>query len=283
MQTGTEDGSEEPGARKGGRDLPVAIASGVLLVGLFLGSLFWHPAAFTAVVGALVVVGLIETSRTLREAREPVALPVVLVASVVLIAGAYAAARIGQVVGLLTLFVGAAAWELADGERTKVIRTIGNTCFLGLWVGFLASYAVLLATLDSEPVVATLAVVGGAIVADVGAYFAGTTFGRHAIAPTVSPNKTWEGLLGGLLLAAALGALVLPLVGERFDVWSAAAVAAIAGLAGFFGDLFESMFKRDLGVKDMGAIIPGHGGVLDRVDGILVALPVGYYFLLLSG
>lgn len=274
--TSEPDGSQ----RSAGRDLSLAIASGVLLAGAFLGSLFWHPAAFSAVVMALVVVGLAETSRTFARAEQPVAVPVVLVASAVMIAGAYRAERVGQVVGVVTLFLGATAWELADPDRRAVVRTIGNTLFLGLWVGFLASFAVLLVLREEEPVASVLAVVGAAIFTDIGAYVAGTALGRHRIAPTVSPKKTWEGLIGGLLTAAVLAAVVLPLVGDVFDdPLVAAGIAVLSGLAGFFGDLFESMFKRDLGVKDMGNVIPGHGGVLDRVDGILLALPVGYYAL----
>ena len=265
-----------------GRNLALAIASGVVLAGLFIGSLFWHPAAFSTVVGVLVVIGVVETGRTLSAAGRPVAVPVVLVSSVVLVAGAYTSGRIGQVIGATVLFIGAAAWELADSHRRDVLETIGNTLFLGLWVGLLASFAVLLATVDEDPVVATLAVIGGAVVADVGAYAVGTLAGRHAIAPSVSPNKTWEGLVGGVAIATGVGALVLPLLGDRFDPVEAAIVVLVSGIAGFFGDLFESMFKRDLGVKDMGALIPGHGGILDRVDGILLALPVGYWFLELA-
>lgn len=278
----TEDGSP-PKERGPGRNLTVAVVSGVLLAAAFIGSLFWHPAAFSVLVGLLVLVGVLETGRTFKSVGEPVAVPVVLVASAVMLAGAYTAGRLGQIIGMVVLFVGAAAWELADTHRGQVVRTIGNTLFLGSWVGLLASFAVLLATLETEAAVATLAVAGGAIITDIGAYFAGTNFGRRSIAPSVSPNKTWEGLIGGLVLATVLGIIILPLVGDRFDdIVSAAVVVFVSGLAGFFGDLFESMFKRDLGVKDMGRIIPGHGGVLDRVDGILLALPVGYYFLQLT-
>lgn len=120
---------------------------------------------------------------------------------------------------------------------------------------------------------------------DTAAYFAGRFLGRHKLYPAVSPNKTWEGFLGGLVVATVLAVLVLPNVGEVFDVTSAALLAVLCGSAAFLGDLVESMIKRDLGVKDLGDLLPGHGGVLDRVDGILFALPVGFYTveLLLRG
>jgi phosphatidate cytidylyltransferase len=271
-------GSDDP-RTSGGRDLPIAVASGVLLVVVMLGSMFWHPLAFTVLVALLCLTAVIEAGQVFRAQGVPVAVPVLLVTTVVLLFGAYRGGSNGQVIGVLTLFLGAVAWELADGDRRDVVRSIASTVLLGLWVPFLATYAVLLINRPSDGAVVTLAVLLGAILTDIGGYFAGTRFGRHKVAPSVSPAKSWEGLAGGLLLSGVAGGLVLPLLGDVFDLTTAIAVPVVAGVAGFVGDLTESMVKRDLGVKDLGAIIPGHGGVLDRVDGILLALPVGYYAL----
>jgi phosphatidate cytidylyltransferase len=175
------------------------------------------------------------------------------------------------------LFVGGVLWQLSDPHRRDVVRRLATTVTFGLWIGFLASFAVLLITLPEDGVVATLGVIGAAVFADIGAYGFGVAFGRHRIAPSVSPNKTWEGFLGGLLVATLLAVLVLPHVSDLFTIASAAALAVLCGTAAFLGDLVESMIKRDLGVKDLGDLLPGHGGVLDRVDGILFALPVGFY------
>lgn len=284
----TEVGSPEPasspapdepaeGSRSGGRNLPIAIASGVLLAGLMLGSMFWHPFAFTLLVVVLCTVGVVEAARVMRSQRVDVSVPVLVVTSLVILFGTYHAGATGQAVGVLLLFLGAVAWQLADGQRRDVFRTVAATIMFGLWVPFLASYAVLLIT-RPDGAWAAVAVLGGAIFTDIGGYAFGSRFGRHKIAPTISPAKSWEGLIGGLVTAAAIGALVLPLAGG-FDVSSAVVIPVVAGLAGFFGDLTESMLKRDLGVKDLGALIPGHGGILDRVDGILLAMPVGYYAL----
>lgn len=267
-----EDGSS-------GRDLPIAIASGLLLAIVMIGSIFWHPLAFTILVAALCLVAVVEAGQVVRSRGVPLAVPVLLVSTVVLLFGAYRGGANGQVIGVLTLFFGAVAWELADGGRRDVVRSLSTTLLFGLWLPFLASYAVLLISRPVDGAVATLAVVGGAIFTDIGGYFVGTRFGRHKIAPSVSPAKSWEGLLGGLVLSALIGALVLPNIGDLFDVPTAIVLPVLAGLAGFIGDLTESMVKRDLGVKDLGTIIPGHGGVLDRVDGIVFALPVGYYVL----
>lgn len=264
------------------RNLPVAVTVGVVLAVAFLGTLYTSTLAFTGLVLVLAVIGVLEAGHVLAtlDPPRPVARPVLVAGVVVLLAGAYVLGPAGQTLGLLVLLLGGFVWNLALLPRADVVIKLGATMLLGVWVGLLASYAVLLATRPDDGPTAVVAVIGAAIFGDIGGYVFGRLFGRHRIAPTVSPNKTWEGLLGGLLLAGVLAAVVLPRVGELFDgPLPAVAVALLCVLAGFVGDLTESMVKRDLGVKDLGNLLPGHGGVLDRVDGLLVALPVGYYAL----
>lgn len=264
-----------------GRDLPVAIGVGVALGAAFLGSLFLSPEAFTVVVLGLSVTAVLEASRVLQALDQPraVARPVVVVGVVAIQVGALLLGADGQVLGLLVLVLGAFVWNLALPDRRDVVTKLGTTILLGAWVGFFASYGIRLATGD-DGVAAVLAVVGAAVLGDIGGYAFGRVFGRTKIAPTVSPNKTWEGLAGGVLLAGVAAWFVLPLVGELFsDPWVGVAVAVVSVVAGFIGDLSESLVKRDLGVKDLGDLLPGHGGVLDRVDGLLIALPVGFHVL----
>lgn len=264
-----------------GRNLPVAIGVGVVLAGLFLGSLFTSPIAFTTLVVALMSLAVWEAGTTLATTRFTVARPVLVVAAVVLGYATHFLGAPGQVLGLLVLTLGAFAWELASHPREDVVGKLGTTLLLGAWVPFLGSFAMLLITREDGAVAGTLVVAGGAIVGDIGAYAVGRLLGRHRIAPTVSPNKTWEGLVGGVVVSAGVAAVAMPLVdGELFaDPLDAALIAGLSALAGFFGDLSESMVKRDVGLKDLGSLLPGHGGVLDRVDGLLLALPVGYYAL----
>lgn len=263
------------------RDLVAAVVTGAALVAVFIATLLAAPIAFTGLVAALVVAALVEASRVLRAAGRPVAAPVLVTAGAVLLAAAHAGGRSGQILGVLVLGAGTAGWVLVDAQaRRDAVACAGNTLLLGLWVPFLGSFAVLLATLEQDAVVATLATIGAATVADIGAYAVGSTVGRHRIAPRVSPNKTWEGLIGGLVAAGLVAGFALPAAGDLFAAAPAAAFAVLVGVAAFFGDLFESLVKRDLGVKDFGILLPGHGGVLDRVDGILFALPVGYFTLL---
>jgi phosphatidate cytidylyltransferase len=250
---------------------------GLVLAGLFLGSVFWHPLAFTVVVAAFVTAAAIESAAELRRIGVPTAVPAMLLGGLVTVFGAYRSQHAGQAAGVLVLFLGAILWLLADPDRRNVVATLGMTLLLGIWTGFLASFGVLLVNRPEDGVVAVLAVIGTAIFGDIGGYAVGVRFGRTKIAPSVSPNKTWEGLVGGLVLSSLLAALVLPVFGDLFTPATAVVVAFVCVLAGFVGDLAESMVKRDLGLKDLGSLLPGHGGILDRVDGILLAMPVGFF------
>jgi phosphatidate cytidylyltransferase len=264
----------------GGRDLPAAIAVGVVLAALFLGSLAWHPLAFAAIVAVLTVIAYLEVGRVLA-AAPPRPDPVVLVgATLTMLVGAYVLGGRGQALGVVVLVLGAFVALIVDRGRVEIVRTLATTVFFGLWIGFLASYAVLLADRPAGAVV-VIGVIGAAIFTDIGGYAFGVAFGRHKVVPSISPNKSWEGLVGGLVVATALGATVLPALGEVFTPATGAVLALACGGASFLGDVAESMVKRDLGVKDLGDVLPGHGGVLDRVDGILFALPVGHYVMAL--
>ncbi len=116
------------------------------------------------------------------------------------------------------------------------------------------------------------------VCSDTGAYAAGVLFGRHPMAPAISPKKTWEGLAGSLVLCLTAGGLSLPLL-LHAQVWPGLVLGAAAVAAATLGDLVESMIKRDLAIKDMGSVLPGHGGVLDRIDSLLLVAPVSWLLL----
>lgn len=267
----------DSGRATGGRDLPLAIAVGVALAGVFLGSVFWNPLAFTTVIAVFVVLAVIEAAAELRRVGIATSVPAMLVGGMVAVFGAYRSGPVGQMAGVLALFGGAVVWLLADPERRHVVRNLSLTVLLGTWTGVLASFGVLLVNRPEDGPVAVLGVIGAAIFGDIGGYAIGARFGRTKIAPHVSPNKSLEGLVGGIVVAGLLAVIVLPNVGGLFTPVTAVVLAVVCVLAGFLGDLTESMIKRELGVKDFGSLLPGHGGVLDRVDGILMALPVGFF------
>ena len=262
-----------------GRDLVAATTVGVGLVALLALALLLPTSALTILIGALLVAAYVELGRVLGDLSRPIHVDVLVVTTAVLLAATQLLGARGQAIGLAVLVVAALLRSLADRGRTDVVGTVSRTVLVGAWLGGLASYALLIRSLDGA-VVLLVAVLGAAAAGDIGAYAFGSWLGRRPIAPSVSPNKTWEGFVGGLLAAATLAAVVLPLDGTS-SVLRGAAIGLAVGVAGFLGDLVASMVKRDLGVKDLGRLLPGHGGVLDRVDGLLLALPVGYAFLVL--
>jgi phosphatidate cytidylyltransferase len=154
--------------------------------------------------------------------------------------------------------------KLAQSLPTRIAWVLGGIVYIGL------ASAVLLALRDGGALLPVLTVIGVVIATDTGAYFAGRTFGGPKIAPRISPSKTWSGLFGGM---AASGALVAA-IGWQFGNFSALSVVigAMAAVIAQTGDFFESWMKRRAGVKDSGALIPGHGGILDRADGLLAVL-----------
>ena len=262
-----------------GRDLVAATTVGVGLVALLALALLLPTSALTILIGALLVAAYVELGRVLGDLSRPIHVDVLVVTTAVLLAATQLLGARGQAIGLAVLVVAALLRSLADRGRTDVVGTVSRTVLVGAWLGGLASYALLIRSLDGA-VVLLVAVLGAAAAGDIGAYAFGSWLGRRPIAPSVSPNKTWEGFVGGLLAAATLAAVVLPLDGTS-SVLRGAAIGLAVGVAGFLGDLVASMVKRDLGVKDLGRLLPGHGGVLDRVDGLLLALPVGYALLVL--
>jgi len=271
--------SDTDATSRQGRDLVAATIVGIALVAVLALALVLPPIALTLLIAVLLAAASVELGAVLRELGRPVHTDVLLVASGAVLFGAQIAGPRGQAVGLTILVIGALLRSLADRGRTDVVGTVSRTVLLGVWLAGLASYALLLRGL-AAPVVALVTVLGAAAVGDIGAYTIGSRLGRRPIAPSVSPNKTWEGFAGGVLAAAVFAAAVLPLDGVSSPV-RGAVVGVVVGLAGFLGDLVASMVKRDLGVKDLGRLLPGHGGVLDRVDGLLLALPVGYALLVL--
>lgn len=262
--------------------MPSAVAVGVALAGLFLGSLFLGPLPYALVIGALVVLAMWDAADELAAVGLRVERWSLIGSSLATLALAYNLGHDGQVAGVALTFLVATLGHLFSDDRRDIVRRVAMTVFLGIWVGFLASYAILLRQLP-DGVVATLGVIGAVIFGDIGGYAFGSRFGRTKIAPRVSPNKSLEGLLGGLALALVLAVAVLPRVGDTITVTEAVGLAVLGVLGGFLGDLVESMIKRDLGIKDFGHLLPGHGGTLDRVDGILLALPLGWYALRLLG
>lgn len=272
--TTSETGSSASG-RRAGRDLRTATIVGVLLAVAAFGTLVTSPLAFTLVIVVLMALAAVELGRVLRPLGRGIHVDVLLVVGPAWLLATQLGGPSWQRVGYPVLLLAAVLRTLATREPSGAFATIATTVVLGLWTAGLATHALLLLALPGGRT-ALIGVLGAVALADTGAYGIGSAIGRHRLAPSISPNKTWEGLAGGLAVAALGGAFVLPLIDPAWSAGQGVVLAVAAALAGAVGDLAESMLKRDLGVKDLGSVIAGHGGVLDRVDGILFALPVGH-------
>jgi len=264
---------------KSDRDLPVAVAAGAGIGVVALLAFSQGPkwaAAFATVVVVLAAVEVFDVFR--RSGFKPATL-LGLAGTASLMIGAYVR---GERAIPLVLFLTVAFtmfWYLFGVVRARPAHNIGVTLLGVLWVGFLGSFASLMLRYpDREGVAFLLGTVLAVVANDVGALFVGRQFGNSRIAPEISPNKSWEGFAGGMLLSVLICAAIV----SRIHPWgfgSAVLLALVVSVVGPLGDLCESMIKRDLGLKDTGSILPGHGGVLDRFDALLFVLPASYYLV----
>jgi phosphatidate cytidylyltransferase len=267
----------ERGARAG-RNLPVAILTALLLAGVLIASLVLSRPLFVAFLLGIVTLALLELLAVLRARATRPARPVVLAMGALLVVGAYLEGPAALSFGLLATILASFGWYLVDRGRTEVTRNVAATVFAVVYVPFMAAHLSLVVGRADHYVGAMIGYAALVVIYDTAAYATGATLGRRPIAPQVSPNKSWEGAIGASVACLAAGAFLLPL----WEPWTLASGLVLAGatcVVAPLGDLSESMLKRDLAVKDMGSILPGHGGVLDRVDALLFMAPVLYYVL----
>jgi phosphatidate cytidylyltransferase len=275
--------SGEPGAvrrparrPRTGRNLPLAITVGAGMGGLAIVTLFTVKATFLVYVGAAVGVALWELSRALG--TRGIGLPLVPLA-----AGAAAAITLAYWEGerALTATLGLTViailtWRMRGGTM-GYLKDVSAGVFALAYVPLMASFvALMLAAPDGAR--RTLVFLIVTVCSDIGGYFAGILTGRHLMVPVISPKKTWEGLGGSVFACVLGGAIAVPLL-LHAAVWQGVLVGAAAVTAATLGDLAASMVKRDLVIKDWGTILPGHGGILDRIDSLLITAPVVWLLL----
>ena len=271
------DHQPAPDPGRGGRNLPAAIGVGVVLLAAVLASLFvWRP-AFLGVIVLVVGAGVWELVRAIRNTgANPPMIP--LIAGGVLMTGlAWWGQADALTFGLIVTVIAAMIWRLADGADGYG-KDVTAATLIAAYLPFLIGFAVLLAGPEDGDL-RVLVTLAGVVLSDTGGYVAGSIFGRHPMAPSVSPKKSWEGLLGSLVAAAVGGAVLLWILFD-VSVWWGAVFGAAVAAAAVLGDLGESLIKRDLGVKDMSRLLPGHGGIMDRLDSIVLAAPTAYVLLL---
>ena len=264
------------------RNLWVATSVGttILIGALFLS--WWSPLGFTIGLYAVCILATIEWRSALRASGRRVSQWPITVAIVGMGVATWAAQAEGLIVALLVGCAGVVAWRVVDERIENTLADSLASMFTLLWIPFLASFFVLMEQAHDgwqRVFIVIIAVSGN----DTGALAAGMAWGKHKMAPRISPNKTWEGFAGGVVLGTVAAAVLAYFI---FDGrwWVGALAGAAAAVGGVVGDLAESAIKRDISVKDMSSFLPGHGGILDRIDSMLVAAPVAYVvFALLLG
>lgn len=290
---GHDPGDEPPSG--GDRDLGAAVGVGVGLVAVGLLCFKLGGLATTVLVAVILVIAAMEAIVALN--RKGFATPAILAlpAVVGLLFGTYLGGLSAYPVVLGLIVMTTLLWYLWVSPGPRAALKIGGTLLVVLWIGFLGSFATLMLGIGREwqsidPAMTSNPAIGVLIAAvlvtvshDVGAYFTGRQFGRTPLSPA-SPNKTYEGLAGGVVAGIVIPVIIVGVIGIAplgDSIAKTIVFAALCAAVAPLGDLCQSAIKRDLKVKDMGSVLPGHGGVLDRFDAMLFVLPTAYFVTLL--
>jgi phosphatidate cytidylyltransferase len=284
----------EPSRRKprAGRNLPAAIAVGVAIGVAIIAVLVFARYLWIAMVAVAIAVATHEVVRRLREAGFVIPVVPLLIGGQITVWLTWPFHAAGALAGFGATAVVCMFWRLlrqgtpaarrsdgADSSSANYLRDAAATVFLAAWVPLFASFGVLLVyPLDGSGRVFCLMI--GVVSSDVGGYAVGVLFGKHPMVPAISPNKSWEGLAGSLLLGVAATTLAATLLAHK-PVWIGVLLGLTLVATATLGDLVESQVKRDLGIKDMGRILPGHGGLMDRLDGTLPSAVAAWIVLTL--
>lgn len=258
--------SESPTPSRAGRNLPAAVASGVVLAVIVIVSLFTVKWLFGIVVIIALLIAVREfvdalAARGIRVARTPVYAAAVILPAIAYVRGLEAMATAFGVIILLAML-----WRIRRGT-SGYVADVTASGFIIAYLPFMAGFLMITLAADNGParvVVFILLTVSN----DIGGYAAGVLFGRHPIAAQISPKKSWEGFAGSLLVQCIVGALSFTYLLDALW-WQGVIAGAVLAVTATAGDFAESAIKRDLGVKDMGSLLPGHGGMMDRLDSLV--------------
>lgn len=269
-----------PQKKSAGRDLSAAIGVGVGLGVVIVASLFIVKAVFVGVIAVAVVVGLWELTSRLQE-RKGIKAPLVplAVGGAAMVVAGYVRGAEGAWVAMALTALAALVWRMTEPPE-NYLRDVTAGLFAAFYVPFLATFVAMMLTADDGPwrVLTFLLLT---VVSDTGAYAVGWRFGKHKLAPRISPGKTREGLLGAVLFAMVAGALCMQFLIDDGSWWQGLLLGLAVAASATLGDLGESMIKRDLGIKDMGTLLPGHGGIMDRLDSLLPTAPVVWLLMVI--
>ena len=275
---GPEQPAEPTPAAKAGRDLRAAVGVGLLLAGLVIGTLVVDARAFLAVVVVAVSYGAWELRRAIATKGITIPLVPLLLGTAGMLVSAFLRGPQALVVTFGLTIVGLLVWRVSDG-MAGAARDLSASALVVFYPVFLAGFASMMLAAPDDGRQRIVVFVLVTVFSDIGGYAVGVRLGKHPMAPSLSPKKSWEGFAGSVVTCAVVGAVSLPLLLEGLW-WAGALLGAVAAGAATLGDLIESSIKRDLGIKDMGTLLPGHGGLMDRLDSLVLVAPVAWALLL---
>lgn len=268
-----ENHAKDEVTQKAGRNLPLAILMGVVLGGMTLLALQLQPAAFLAIATFAGIWAMWELAFAVAKAKIYTPILPLAVSGIGIPVAAFAGGVSALSVAFFLACIAVVLWSALD-DTARGRYDVAGSIFIVSYVPLMLGLAMLMltSTMGQQKVITFIAVT---VASDIGGYAFGRLFGKHPIAPMVSPKKTWEGLAGSMGSSALIGALLAAtLLSQPF--WMGAILGAGAAIAATVGDMSQSLIKRDVGVKDMGSGIPGHGGMMERLDSLLVVAPLAY-------
>ena len=283
---------KKPKKSRAGRNLPAAIAVGAAIGFTIIAILKWDRYLWVLLLTVAMPVATHEVVRRLREAGYLIPVIPLLLGGELMIWLAWYHHAYGLLAGFGITTVVCMFWRLALGTTTaphgsadspsgNYLRDVAATVFLAAWVPLFACFSVLL-VYPPNGSARVFCLMIGVVCSDSGGYFVGVLFGKHPMVPSISPNKSWEGLAGSLLFGITAVTLSATLLAHE-PVWLGLLLGLTIVVTATLGDLVESQIKRDLGIKDMGRILPGHGGLMDRLDGTLPSAVATWTVLTLLG
>jgi len=274
---------ETPKKSRAGRNLPAAIAVGVVLGGMAIGILLFRPEAWFVVLAITIPVATHEVTRRLQEAGYAIPLVPLLIGGQAILWLTWPFHAKGALMGYGATIVVCMVWRLLgqglSDQPVNYLRDISATVLLATWIPLFATFSALLIFQDHGGG-RVFSVIATVVFADIGGYTAGVLFGKHPMVPAISPKKSWEGFGGSLLFGITASVLSVTFLLDQ-PPWVGVPLGLLLVITGVLGDLVESQVKRDLGIKDMGALLPGHGGSMDRIDAMLPAAVAGWIVLTL--
>ena len=274
---------ETPRKSRAGRNLPAAIAVGVVLGAIAIGILLFTPKGWLVVLAIAIPVATHEVTRRLQEAGYVIPLVALLIGGQAILWLTWPFHAAGALMGYGATIVVCMVWRLLgqglSDPPVNYLRDISATVLLATWIPLFATFSALLIFQDHGGG-RVFSVIATVVFADIGGYTAGVLFGKHPMVPAISPKKSWEGFGGSLLFGITASVLSVTFLLNQ-PPWVGVPLGLLLVITGVLGDLVESQVKRDLGIKDMGSLLPGHGGSMDRIDAMLPAAVAGWVVLTL--